>query len=660
MKKNKYKESKESLEDSLTLQNQNKLIFKKYRIVQKISEGTFGNIYSVINNQNKYFAMKTESKDSKFQLLKKEGYILISLKGIGFPNLISFGVSNNYHILIQQYLGKSLFDLFLYYRDKLTIQDKCLIAIQLISRIQFLHSKTFIHRDIKPHNFLLGIQDPNIIYLTEFRLCSKYKSSKTGKHIHPGFRGTFTGNLRFSSANAQRGMQQSRRDDLECIGYIILLSFVGALPWDYGENFDWNMSEKDIYLKTYKIKKFISIEKLCKDCPKELEEYFKYVRSLKFEEEPDYQKLKNFFIEVIKNNEKIVENNININFDINNINNINNINDINEMSFSWVRQLNDKSKSKSKSKSKNKNGYKSRLYHKLIENFENKRIRERTLDINNNININNINNSVEKGEKIQNILKKSTEYNTNPKNIMRSLTQGNQSNTINNLINIKKNTKNINNNMNMNNIGSFENYKKIKNINLKNNTQRSPNYNLINTQINKKPIITSRERYNINNNINNNTTNNEKINNYRKINNTQVLNNIKKIYNNNTITQKNRLNLNMNMNMNNVYNINNHINTNNYIQVNNSQNIRPISNNLNKQIIRKPINLNINKKVIPSNSNLENKYKKLNINKNRIYQQNMNYNKNFQNSFNQKNFQNNYLLNQYQTYNNDNNNNIFI
>ena len=107
-----------------------------------------------------------------------------------------------------------------------------------------------------------------------------------------------------------------------------MLSFVGALPWDYGENFDWNMSEKDIYLKTYKIKKFISTEKLCKDCPKELEEYFKYVRSLKFEEEPDYQKLKNYFIEVIKNNEKIVENNININFDINNINNINNINEV--------------------------------------------------------------------------------------------------------------------------------------------------------------------------------------------------------------------------------------------------------------------------------------------------------------------------------------------
>ena len=613
-KKNK---SYESDEDSITKQYQNKLIFKKYKIVQKISQGTFGNIYSVINNQNKYFAMKTERNDSKFQLLKKEGYILLSLKGIGFPKLISFGVSNNYHILIQQYLGKSLFDLLLYYRDKLTIQDKCLIAIQLIERIQSLHSKTFIHRDIKPNNFLLGIQDPNIIYLTEFRLCSKYKSSKTGKHILPGFRGTFTGNLRFSSANAQRGMQQSRRDDLECIGYIILLSFVGQLPWDYGENFDWNLSEKEIYLKTYKMKKFISTEKLCEGCPNGLEEYFKYVRSLKFEEEPDYQKLKNFFIEVIKNNEKIE-----------------NISDINNMNFSWARQLNENSKSKSRKKS----GYKSRLYKKLVENFENKKIRERSLQVNN---------SVEKEQRLQNLVKKPIEFNNNKQNyIMHSLTQTNQSNSIGNLIKIKK-TPNIANN-NLNNIGSFENYKKLQILNAKNTKQRNPNLNIINTQINKKPTITSTERYNIDN-INNTNRN---INNYRKINNTQVLNNMKNIYNNKTQAPKNHLNLNMNMN--NVYNINNHINTNNYIQVNNSQNIRPIPNNV---IIRRPLNLNINKKEIPLNSNLENKYKKLKVNQNRIYQQNMNYNKIYQNSYNnQNNTQNNYLLIKYQTYSNDKNN----
>ena len=142
-----------------------------------------------------------------------------------------------------------------------------------------------IHRDIKPHNFLIGFDDPNVIYLTEFRFCTKYRSSKTGKHIKHDLRGTFTGGLLYSSANAQRGMQQSRKDDLESLGYVLLYLFKGKLPWDLEnlENIDlMNLNEKDIYLKIYRMKKFMPIEKLCKDCPSELEEFIKYIRKCKF------------------------------------------------------------------------------------------------------------------------------------------------------------------------------------------------------------------------------------------------------------------------------------------------------------------------------------------------------------------------------------------
>ena len=613
-------------QDSPSRIYQNKAIFKKYRIIQKISEGTFGKIYSVINGQNKYFIMKTECNDSKLALLEKEAYNLLAIKGFGIPKLISFGKANNYTILIEQYLGKSLSDLFLYYYDKLTIQDKCLIAIQLIERIEFLHSKTLIHRDIKPNNFLLGLEDPNIIYLTEFRFCSKYKSSKTGKHLKPGFKGTFTGTLRFSSANAQRGMQQSRRDDLESIGYIILLCFKRKLPWDLGESVDWTLSEKDIYLKTYKMKKFIPCDKLCKGCPNELEEYFKYVRGLKFEEEPDYQKLRNIFIDIIKNNDKTIGNNININ----------------NLAFSWGKQLNENLRSISKKK----NGIKWRIYHNFMEKFENKRLKENTLE---NINI-------EKKEKIPNIInKKSTEFKSNFS--LHPITQENHS--INNNLtqmnsnNISSGGKNLNDNVLFENDNRIKNQKvtNIKNNHLTNRENNQNNKNMRNPNNNKQNLI-SKER----NNTYVNNGNNSKINNYKKINNTKLANNIKRNINkNNTInTQRKKLNLNMN---NTNLNVTNQKKSPSNRIINNSQNIRPISNNLNNKIIRRQINLNNYNQVNLTSANLEKKYKPISLgNKNGIYQQNINYNKIYKNTnSNQMNPQNNHLLNKNQTYSNNKN-----
>ena len=278
----------------------NKIIFKKYKILNLISEGVFGGIYLVINEKtNQRFAMKIEKRDSRFRLLEQEGYNLFSVKGLGIPEIISFGRISNYNILIEELLGKSLSQMFIENNFKFSMKDICLISIQLIDRIELIHSKTLVHRDIKPENFLIGYKNPNIIYLTEFGLCAKYCSSKTGKHILPGFRGTFTGTLRYSSANAQRGNQQSRRDDLESLGYTILFFMRGKLPW---MNLEHIINEKELYLKTYSMKKFITVERLCKGLPPEMAEYFKYVKLLKFQEEPNYDFLRNLFKDLLKKN----------------------------------------------------------------------------------------------------------------------------------------------------------------------------------------------------------------------------------------------------------------------------------------------------------------------------------------------------------------------
>ena len=334
-------EKKEKNFSSLLL---NKLIFKKYRPIKLISEGIFGQLYLVVNEKlNKFYAMKIEKKDSNFQLLEQEGYNLYSLKGIGIPELITYGKITNYNVLIEELLDKSLYELFLENNYKFPMQDICLIAIQLIDRIEWVHSKTLIHRDIKPENFLIGKNNPNIIYLTEFGLCSKYCSSKTGKHILPGFRGTFTGTLKYSSANAQRGNQQSRRDDMESLGYTILFFMKGKLPW---QNLNKYYKGKDLYFKTYAMKKFMPIEKLCKGLPTEMEDYFKYIKTMKFQEEPNYDYLRNLFKSILKKN---------------GCENLENIN------FSWVSEF---QWEQSKLKKKRTLSPKTRLYLKIKNRFE--------------------------------------------------------------------------------------------------------------------------------------------------------------------------------------------------------------------------------------------------------------------------------------------------
>ena len=324
----------------------NKLIFKKFTIEKVISEGIFGEIYLVKNEKdNKYYTMKAEKNDSNIKILEQEGYNLFILKGLGIPQLVSYGKIKNYDILIQELLGKSLNELFIENNFQFSMNDICLISIQLIDRVEWVHSKTLIHRDIKPENFLLGSNNPNIIYLTGFGLCTKYCSSKSGKHIMPGFRGTFSGTIKYSSANAQRGNQLSRRDDLESLGYTILYFMKGGLPW---MNLNQNINEKEAYIKTYSMKKFMPVERLCKGAPSEMQDYFRYIRQLKFKEDPNYDYLRNLFVNLLKKN---------------------GIENYQNYCFSWVHDWN------ANFSVRRKKSAKIRLYSKLLNRINSRRAR---------------------------------------------------------------------------------------------------------------------------------------------------------------------------------------------------------------------------------------------------------------------------------------------
>ena len=177
---------KEKINNSDDFIKLNSIIFKKYRIKNKLAEGAFGDIYlgSAIDT-NEPVAIKVEPKRIIKPLLEAEAYFLFALRGIGIPEVLSFGRRKNYNFLVEPLLGKSLFDIFNERRKHMALGDICLIGKQIIDRIQWVHSKGFVNRDIKPDNFLIGRKYIGIKIMAE--LWKEYAKSITAKNCL-GFR----------------------------------------------------------------------------------------------------------------------------------------------------------------------------------------------------------------------------------------------------------------------------------------------------------------------------------------------------------------------------------------------------------------------------------------------------------------------------------------
>ena len=179
----------------------------------------------------------------------------------------------------------------------MSIRCVCNIGYQMIQILKFIHDKNIIYRDIKPDNFVIGKNEKKkYIYLLDFGLAKKYRSSKTLKHYEMKQKRKLTGTARYASINALSGFEQSRRDDLEAVGYVLMYFLKGSLPWQGLPIKNKDDKYGNILLK----KKETSPEELCNGFPKEFEYYIKYTRELKYEEDPNYLYLENLFIDVLK------------------------------------------------------------------------------------------------------------------------------------------------------------------------------------------------------------------------------------------------------------------------------------------------------------------------------------------------------------------------
>ena len=276
----------------------NTIFFEKYRLVEKLGEGTFGMIFKCQSSDG-LCAFKFEKKrQNKRSLLKLESDIMMLLKGPGIPRIISYVEEGDYNIMIMELLGKSLEGVLKQSPGKkLSLKTICLLGIEMLKILKYIHDRNFIHRDIKPDNFAIGYSNPSKLYLLDFGLAKKYRSSKTLEQKPMQKNKNLTGTARYASINALKGYDQSRRDDLESIGYVLAYLLRGSLPWQG----IIVKTKEEKYAKILYRKQCITPEQLFKGYPLELVTYINYCKKLDYYEEPNYKYLTGLFKNIIKN-----------------------------------------------------------------------------------------------------------------------------------------------------------------------------------------------------------------------------------------------------------------------------------------------------------------------------------------------------------------------
>ena len=292
-----------------------------------IGSGSFGQVlYGKHKNTSLEVAVKVISSDTSNDTIRKEINFSKQLqKIIGFPTIYYTCVYDKKNIIVESLLGPSLDKLFKYCGRKFPLKTVCLIGKEIVKRLEDMHERGVLHRDLKPNNLTWGNfnssynnisnynsinnicnnLDIKTIFLIDFGLsCSFLEGGLNSKHYKIKENLSFVGTLRYASLNSHKGIRQSRRDDLESMIYILIYFLKGKLPWQ-----DVKAKQKEERHKLItEIKSKVTIESLCESLPSEFAELLTYVKGLEFDEKPYYSKFYAFFHNLIdKLNKDLIE-----------------------------------------------------------------------------------------------------------------------------------------------------------------------------------------------------------------------------------------------------------------------------------------------------------------------------------------------------------------
>jgi len=270
------------------------LINNEYRIIKKLGGGSFGEIYLGVGGDGRKVAMKFEAHGTRCPQLRHEYKVYRELNNcMGFGTVSFFGIHQNYNVMVMDLLGPSLEDLFVQCDRHFSLKTVLQLADQILERINDMHYNHLVHRDVKPANFVMGLGNQTVFSI-DFGLSSRYRHPRTLQHIPYREGRSLTGTPRFASINNHLGLEQSRRDDLESVGYVLIYFLKGSLPWQGLKA----RSARKKYKMILEKKQAISIQQLCEGLPQQFVEYLAYCRSLKFDTKPNILYLRGLFREL--------------------------------------------------------------------------------------------------------------------------------------------------------------------------------------------------------------------------------------------------------------------------------------------------------------------------------------------------------------------------
>lgn len=210
------------------------------------------------------------------------------------PKFVWSGADCECQALVMELLGPSLESVVKEYGRKFSIPTTVMLGCQMINLIEFMHSRSLLHRDVKPDNFVMGMKSKkDIVHIIDFGLSRYYRDTKSKLHIPYRDNKSLVGTVRYASINTHIGIEQSRRNDVESLLYGLIYFAKGSLPWQHVK------SLTDKYMRVMECKLATPIELLCKGLPREFASLLYYARGLKFEEKPDYNYLRNNLLNLL-------------------------------------------------------------------------------------------------------------------------------------------------------------------------------------------------------------------------------------------------------------------------------------------------------------------------------------------------------------------------